>query len=122
MVNEEQKEPELFLNLMDNDAQLNIVNLDNKLEAMATEVQQKLAVITENEAIATPLHTLLQEIEKARQSIRGLVSMVLEDGMTKESFQQENKEQLEQFNDVILQAMQNIDAVKQRFDDMQNPE
>ncbi|MCE3044601.1 MULTISPECIES: hypothetical protein [Legionella] len=119
MVNDEQQEPELFLNLMDSDAQLNIVNLDSKLESMAVEVQQKLAVIAEGDALVLPLQTLLSEIDKARESIRGLVSMVLEEGVTKESFQQQNKEQLEQFNDVILQAVNNIDAVKQRFDEMQ---
>ncbi|AHE68230.1 hypothetical protein [Legionella oakridgensis] len=82
-----------LLSVVDEDTRGGIINLNHKLKSLQAEVSAKLAMLEDVDDATTQKKEFLnfqQEIQKALDSIDGLVHMVVTDDVAKEGFLNSN--------------------------------
>ncbi len=116
----EQLEPSTFIHAVDKELHDNIVRLDQKLKGFLAEINVKIEAIEDDsneieKQSKQQLILLAEEVQKGIDSIKNLVSMVLEEGISQSEFREMNREELESLRKEFEQSISKIVKIKEEF-------
>lgn len=120
MVGEQQEESSTFINAVDRDMHDSIMRLDQKLKGLQAEINAKIqATLGDNDKTVADrrqqLNALSDEVDKAIDSIKALVNMVISDELSDSQFVQMNQEELESLRQIFKDNIDKISKLKEQF-------
>lgn len=101
--------------MFDKASQHNIMQLDEKLKIMAETVKKKQEELKQKEdesSLKNQMDGLLEEIERAREGIKKLVSFVFAGSLSPEAFKAQNDQQLQELQRIIAEKLFELDNIQ----------
>lgn len=120
MNEEEQNATRTFMDVIDDDLRNSILRLNQKLKGLKAEIEAKLEYV---EGLADEnskeqkerLLILGSEIDSAIQGLQELVTMTVEDDVTKEDFIEINREALEEYRQKIKNHSNTVTTISEQL-------
>lgn len=115
----EQQEKSTFIKAVDRDMHNSIIRLDQKLKGLQAEIGVKIQAISDNSDETTVererLIVLSEEVDKAIDSIKELVTMVISDELSDSEFVQMNQDGLKSLREIFKDNIDKISKFKEQF-------